>query len=118
MLAHGRTGARLVWGAQVLRDVFGGAKIKDKPVTQATHEVRFHLSSRSHSVVAPLSDSDGFYLSGGGLRATVQGAAICTDEINAALRDGTPLRTLVVLVLLASADVPNVVARPMKTILK
>lgn len=54
-----------------------------------------HLASRSFSAVAPLLDTvDGLYLSEDGLRATMEAAAVCADEINGVLQGGTPIDAL------------------------
>jgi hypothetical protein len=80
----------------LLQDLFDGVKHGGKAVTADTKQASIRIASRMHSALAPLLDTvDGIYLSGEGVRATVQAAAQCANEINAALRDGTPLRTLV-----------------------
>lgn len=79
-----------------MNDVFSGEKLDGNAVTRNTKQVKVYIASRSYPAVAPLLDTvDGAYLSGEGMRATFQNTAICADKINAALRDGTPLRTLV-----------------------
>jgi hypothetical protein len=91
----------LQWSMHVLKDLFGDTKLLDgKTVSDkkggGAIVFRVFLAARTYPAVNPLLDTiESVYMSGDGTRATILAAATCADEINTAIREETPLRTLV-----------------------
>lgn len=58
--------------------------------------LRVYFAAKTYAAVSPLLDTvKSICIYGDGIRATIQAAAVCADEINTAFQEGTPLRTLV-----------------------